>query len=132
MIRRPPRATRTDTLCPYTTLFRSEQRQSVDRALALIDRRGPRQQHDACRGARHRRPDLGAGGDVIGAVPRRAHADPRGIEPGVGLADPEARAFLAPRHWAEHTLLLLGRAVPYVRVGPEDVGMVPPRPGDPH
>src|SRR3546814_9110310 len=25
MIRRPPRATRTDTLCPYTTLFRSEQ-----------------------------------------------------------------------------------------------------------
>src|SRR3546814_15857340 len=25
MIRRPPRSTRTDTLCPYTTLFRSEQ-----------------------------------------------------------------------------------------------------------
>src|SRR3546814_20565918 len=24
MIRRPPRANRTDTLCPYTTLFRSE------------------------------------------------------------------------------------------------------------
>src|SRR3546814_20239716 len=24
MIRRPPRATRTDTLCPYTTLFRSD------------------------------------------------------------------------------------------------------------
>src|SRR3546814_5640409 len=27
MIRRPPRSTRTDTLFPYTTLFRSEQRQ---------------------------------------------------------------------------------------------------------
>src|SRR3546814_16662840 len=26
MIRRPPRSTRTDTLCPYTTLFRSEWR----------------------------------------------------------------------------------------------------------
>src|SRR3546814_19758662 len=26
MIRRPPRSTRTDTLCPYTTLFRSLQR----------------------------------------------------------------------------------------------------------
>src|SRR3546814_6316356 len=26
MIRRPPRSTRTDTLCPYTTLFRSERR----------------------------------------------------------------------------------------------------------
>src|SRR3546814_11430322 len=24
MIRRPPRSTRTDTLCPYTTLFRSK------------------------------------------------------------------------------------------------------------
>src|SRR3546814_8243795 len=26
MIRRPPRATRTDTLCPYTTLFRAQGR----------------------------------------------------------------------------------------------------------
>src|SRR3546814_18708495 len=26
MIRRPPRSTRTDTLCPYTTLFRSSER----------------------------------------------------------------------------------------------------------
>src|SRR3546814_15905368 len=34
MIRRPPRSTRTDTLFPYTTLFRSEavqQRQHADR-----------------------------------------------------------------------------------------------------
>src|SRR3546814_13755125 len=29
MIRRPPRSTRTDTLFPYTTLFRSPQRQPV-------------------------------------------------------------------------------------------------------
>src|SRR3546814_84814 len=28
MIRRPPVSTRTDTLCPYTTLFRSEEGQS--------------------------------------------------------------------------------------------------------
>src|SRR3546814_5278449 len=27
MIRRPPRSTRTDTLCPYTTLFRSRLRE---------------------------------------------------------------------------------------------------------
>src|SRR3546814_5225414 len=33
MIRRPPRSTRTDTLFPYTTLFRSE----TDSAGALID-----------------------------------------------------------------------------------------------
>src|SRR3546814_4841957 len=29
MLRRPPRSTRTDTLFPYTTLFRSEQRADV-------------------------------------------------------------------------------------------------------
>src|SRR3546814_8610703 len=39
MIRRPPRSTRTDTLFPYTTLFRSQ-------------RAGPEQQH------RQRAPDL--------------------------------------------------------------------------
>src|SRR3546814_13202397 len=36
MIRRPPRSTRTDTLFPYTTLFRSAD--VVDRALGLCDR----------------------------------------------------------------------------------------------
>src|SRR3546814_5120722 len=30
MIRRPPRSTRTDTLFPYTTLFRSEKLRAVD------------------------------------------------------------------------------------------------------
>src|SRR3546814_5841289 len=30
MIRRPPRSTRTDTLCPYTTLFRSEPEQKKE------------------------------------------------------------------------------------------------------
>src|SRR3546814_17268759 len=30
MIRRPPRSTRTDTLFPYTTLFRSAERHRVD------------------------------------------------------------------------------------------------------
>src|SRR3546814_18718151 len=33
MIRRPPRSTRTDTLFPYTTLFRSEQRLARQRYL---------------------------------------------------------------------------------------------------
>src|SRR3546814_13626672 len=43
MIRRPPRSTRTDTLLPYTTLFRS--RRSVDRRMVVIawrHRAGPR------------------------------------------------------------------------------------------
>src|SRR3546814_17119309 len=40
MIRRPPRSTRTDTLCPYTTLFRS-----LDRRAALL-RSGERHRVD--------------------------------------------------------------------------------------
>src|SRR3546814_7984960 len=35
MIRRPPRSTRTDTLCPYTTLFRSLVGGHVDRDGAI-------------------------------------------------------------------------------------------------
>src|SRR3546814_15753799 len=43
MIRRPPRSTRTDTLFPYTTLFRSEQDPLVvDRA--RVRRHGTRRQ----------------------------------------------------------------------------------------
>src|SRR3546814_18782959 len=34
MIRRPPRATRTDTLVPYTTLFRSSEAQTIGATLA--------------------------------------------------------------------------------------------------
>src|SRR3546814_19435522 len=37
MIRRPPRSTRTDTLFPYTTLFRSGL--GVDRTLVLVNGR---------------------------------------------------------------------------------------------
>src|SRR3546814_6109307 len=40
MMRRPPRSTRTDTLFPYTTLFRSRQRHAGhDLAHARLDRR---------------------------------------------------------------------------------------------
>src|SRR3546814_20764075 len=35
MIRRPPISTRTYTLCPYTTLFRSEDLRGVDRLAAI-------------------------------------------------------------------------------------------------
>src|SRR3546814_9029021 len=40
MIRRPPRSTRTDTLFPYTTLFRSDQRPDPGR-----QRRGRQREH---------------------------------------------------------------------------------------
>src|SRR3546814_6171625 len=45
MIRRPPRSTRTDTLFPYTTLFRS------DRAAVLARGRAVRDRHDRPAGA---------------------------------------------------------------------------------
>src|SRR3546814_2932292 len=54
MIRRPPRSTRTDTLFPYTTLFRSRPaaRPRFDRALPALDHR----LHDLSRHHRgHRR-----------------------------------------------------------------------------
>src|SRR3546814_4855687 len=44
MLRRPPRSTRTDTLFPYTTLFRSRGRQA-ERA-ARLDQRSPGARHE--------------------------------------------------------------------------------------
>src|SRR3546814_3180372 len=38
MIRRPPRSTRTDTLFPYTTLFRSALRRELEAARDLFDK----------------------------------------------------------------------------------------------
>src|SRR3546814_9923124 len=38
MLRRPPRSTRTDTLFPYTTLFRSRSYRRLDRSLLAADR----------------------------------------------------------------------------------------------
>src|SRR3546814_3310401 len=42
MIRRPPRSTRTDTLFPYTTLFRSGRTEDRRALLAVADRAQPR------------------------------------------------------------------------------------------
>src|SRR3546814_1935476 len=60
MIRRPPRATRTDTLFPYTTLFRSEILDKIDllrstkyAAIKVPDNYLPRLAQMAREGARH-------------------------------------------------------------------------------
>src|SRR3546814_5607286 len=47
MIRRPPRSTRTDTLFPYTTLFRSADEAGED-AFAVAGRLAHRQFHREC------------------------------------------------------------------------------------
>src|SRR3546814_11639969 len=63
MIRRPPRSTRTDTLVPYTTLFRAHERDRDYRQL----------QGAPCGDAEHA---LDAGGDLDGAEAQRGgHAD---------------------------------------------------------
>src|SRR3546814_10329909 len=57
MIRRPPRSTRTDTLFPYTTLFRSAQRRAVGDV--EITPRQRRQRQSVCNRERaHRAADL--------------------------------------------------------------------------
>src|SRR3546814_20112722 len=54
MIRRPPRSTRTDTLFPYTTLFRSSDRKSEQSARARAANQSPYYRDDI---ARDHRPD---------------------------------------------------------------------------
>src|SRR3546814_16104474 len=56
MIRRPPRSTRTDTLFPYTTLFRSPVRDRMQRCGRTCEPRGrthPCQHRPAVAPARH-------------------------------------------------------------------------------
>src|SRR3546814_2705181 len=91
MIRRPPRSTRTDTLFPYTTLFRS--------------RRG-RPRGDA--GVEHARPCRGL---------VRRHGDGRGVPyaepaPHRGAARLDARAVRSEEHTSElQSLMRISYAV---------------------
>src|SRR3546814_1454338 len=72
MIRRPPRYTRTDTLFPYTTLFRSPDRIRIKGIASIIPeedveiRRWPRVAGREGEGARHRiGDDVFIGPDII-------------------------------------------------------------------
>src|SRR3546814_17116426 len=84
MVRRPPRSTRTDTLCPYTTLFRSNlqrgqayrrQRRSAPLLRQVRARTGRDLVHARDRGVRDDRAD--GAGDERDRV-RTALHDPRG------------------------------------------------------
>src|SRR3546814_14739037 len=81
MIRRPPRSTRTDTLFPYTTLFRSLERAAaigvagivIDRKAEVASEVDEEQQHGQ---AEH---EGACGGDEIGPLPivlRKIGIDP--------------------------------------------------------
>src|SRR3546814_9797070 len=129
MIRRPPRSTRTDTLFPYTTLFRSADQPAAGLRRVLPVRFG--YAVHPCVGAvlgRHRRgldavrEAVGAhGGDRAGAAGRvrndRVHARPGAVahwHGGGGRAGrgrlPAAAGRVAHgggpgRHWTVHRLL---------------------------
>src|SRR3546814_18191266 len=85
MIRRPPRSTRTDTLFPYTTLFRSLEADIGLGALNAIglDRvAGLERQVGVDQIGRHRRPRLHRDRAQLVEMPRRrrqGHADAAGL-----------------------------------------------------
>src|SRR3546814_6893523 len=84
MIRRPPRSTRTDTLFPYTTLFRS----AVDGEVGEVQH--PERQIDAERHQPEHQADLDSaeeGDDVHG----------------VSLTRPRRRGMASPPRSEEHT-----------------------------
>src|SRR3546814_17329995 len=84
MIRRPPRSTRTDTLFPYTTLFRSDrdqQRSAVDLFGAQVGQRLVHQRGafaDAVEFLGHPRGAIGSGGKVEPIVVMAPVDRPRG------------------------------------------------------
>src|SRR3546814_8860253 len=81
MIRRPPRSTRTDTLFPYTTLFRSCAKGAAERGLA----------GQAAREYLDKRRD----GDRHGRLHRDA------VGPGARAWRDHPRARRYPRHWRQ-------------------------------
>src|SRR3546814_15690494 len=111
MLRRPPRSTRTDTLFPYTTLFRS--------ALVMVFGRGADAGYEGAVGARHhhQRP---VGLEVVGQRHRdaeRAHAwhavlDVPGLELGlpVEFLGAEARLVVQARLADRSEELSVGKA----------------------
>src|SRR3546814_3391602 len=97
MIRRPPRSTRTDTLFPYTTLFRSRPgREAGDRGRGGFDRARqlPAAGHAAVDEAEGRVPGADAAGAGVDGGPRRwLSAEDRGQGArGRRIARPDVRS----------------------------------------
>src|SRR3546814_12628120 len=87
MIRRPPRSTRTDTLFPYTTLFRSHRIEQADIDLVLSE--GKRSLDPGNRTVLHAQPALYTLDGLQGAMnPLGFHANRLGVDINVITADP--------------------------------------------
>src|SRR3546814_16971470 len=117
MLRRPPRPTRTDTLFPYTTLFRSHQQHSRPGARD----RGPRRRR--VRRLSHR--DRVAPGLPPGRCPeggRPGGTGPELVEPGAQvrqqaqarhatLVGPLGRASGTERGWQDVSILVVAETI---------------------
>src|SRR3546814_9665329 len=88
MIRRPPRSTRTDTLFPYTTLFRS--------AVGFVGDLDGREHRPAIE---HQRP----GQRHMGVEAETLIHRPRAWKPRVALSTREARGYAPQPRSEEHT-----------------------------
>src|SRR3546814_16675123 len=126
MIRRPPRSTRTDTLFPYTTLFRSH---CVDRGVARGSVDG------ACGGTRLGPPTGKSGGTVLqaAALVGGAGAERRATEDDVRMT--EFSAWIGRSEERRDRLDASRSAVLLAAIGqpeaPGDCGPPPPRPPSP-
>src|SRR3546814_2389970 len=108
MIRRPPRSTRTDTLFPYTTLFRRLLRRRP-RAGREPDRRG-RQGLDLCQVPARQRTDEHGEHAAIARGDRSAEARGRGQS--ARRTDPAASRFRSEEHTSElQSLMRISYAV---------------------
>src|SRR3546814_3652096 len=100
MIRRPPRSTRTDTLFPYTTLFRSR----VSRVLPALDI----SQVYCCSNTHGRNPAAYPARRTAADLPadRRADPSPGGRRPAGGGLTPDlgARSCGRARHQSDDSL----------------------------
>src|SRR3546814_5875522 len=100
MLRRPPRSTRTDTLFPYTTLFRSQGR----RTAPLRRRERPRAPHEVDRtprtlaaGHHHSRRHAGVRTPPASGREAAGLAHSAGLGPNRGLGPPDPTAGRAGR-----------------------------------
>src|SRR3546814_14310157 len=97
MIRRPPRSTRTDTLFPYTTLFRSERDAVAHLRHRLAQQKAARRAPPPAGGSGQARPSQAGPGD--GPVPPPAGGAWLGVLAPQGLYGlARAGSLYAPRH----------------------------------
>src|SRR3546814_11113533 len=106
MLRRPPRSTRTDTLFPYTTLFRSQPLRDLSFAFAVTLREhrhrfGMGEVEPALAGDQELAPDRALGVEHVDVHPGRAR-DLRRHQPRRPAADHGERAHAtSPAVWPE-------------------------------